>query len=175
MSTDKGVLSVFFHEDTDYARIIGQLLGRTPTYTPARFKGFSFCLQELDEMPRKIHDVLATKWPPNFRSYVLVRLPKHEAFGRIIDVTPKEMQILDAWYLTDLHWHNRVKVGTHRFANGERRSVSAHVLGERQSCGPIIPSRDQEQGLPFLNQYGLSTVLACQLREHMLKVLAPMQ
>lgn len=163
------VHSLFVHEDADYARIIQQLLGRMPASTPARFKGFGYCIQDLDETPRKIHDILSTKWPATFRSYVLVRLPKQEAAGRIIDVTREDMRILDAWHLTDLRWHSRVKIGTHEFASGKRRSVSAHVLGKRQSCGPVISLADQERGLPFLNEYGLSIVLTNQLRDAILR------
>ncbi len=82
---------------------------------PEVLRGFSLCIQRLDQVPDTIvpsapvqispRKILEGNWPSNFTSYIIKEDSEGQVNGTIWELTPLERELVRDWELVDFGWY----------------------------------------------------------------------
>lgn len=123
------------------------------TGTPAVLKGYSLCVQRLDQIPNTVLDtapvpispraLLKETWPDDFESYTIKPDPEGEVSGMIWELTPEEMDFLMDLEMYDFGWFKGISAEA-ALKDGTKVIIQTEGLREGQEIDRVVDGLNYE-------------------------------
>ncbi|HCC83608.1 TPA: hypothetical protein DEP96_02045 [Candidatus Uhrbacteria bacterium] len=93
------------------ATVIKAITGRSALHLPASLDGWHLCVQQLNDIPKKVQRLLRRAWGDSFVSYGIVKEPSSRVTGTLWLLTNAQRQAIHDWEFIGSWSHNvQVKV-----------------------------------------------------------------
>jgi hypothetical protein len=141
-----------------------KLVGR-----PAVLKGYSLCVQRMDQVPDTIFEtspvpispraLLKETWPDDFESYTIKPDPQGEVSGMVWELTPEEMAFVEDLEMYALGWFIGIKAEA-TMKDGTRIPVQTEGLREGQEVDRVVDGINYETWVHDRELHMKSTIKA---------------
>lgn len=128
--------------------------------TPAVLKGYTLCVQKLDQIPDVSiivgkpdlapQKLLRETWGDSFESYIIKRDPDGEVAGNIAYLSPEAGELLANWELEELGWFQTLH-GEAVTDNGVKINVVTDGLREGQQVDRKVDGHNYTPLQPWQN------------------------
>lgn len=118
----------------------------------AVLKGYTLCVQRLDQIPDSARENVTANWPQSFTSYTIKEDPEGEVHGTLWELTPQDRELVRDWELIDLGWYKdlKVKVTTE---DGQEIEVQTEGIGDRQEYDRGVDGTNYETWLNLPEEF----------------------
>ena len=114
------------------------ITGRKPEGSDFHLENYKLCIQNWNELPNHVREILSKKWNDNFRSYFIRPVKGKRVWGRLWSITPEERSLISRWEF----WYEPIKIRT-TTTNGDKIEVEADIINSF-SIGQIVDSEHYE-------------------------------
>ncbi len=98
------------------AAMIKAITGRSALHLPASLDGWHLCVQQLNDIPKKVQRLLRRAWGDSFVSYGIVKQPAVRVTGTLWLLTDAQHRAIHSWEFIGSWSHNvQVKAGINLF------------------------------------------------------------
>jgi hypothetical protein len=140
--------------------MIEAIVGRKPDGYPAKLEGYELCIQEWEEIPIEIQEILRNNWGLKFRTYCMRPREGSTITGQVWLLTEAERQSVKNWEF----WYQPIEVQV----EGQEGTISG-VETEMINDPKIKHVVEGENYPTFLNKKEAMLEVARKVRESYLK------
>jgi hypothetical protein len=91
------------------ADMMETIVGRRPNGQRGAVNGYELCIQNWEDIPEKVRDILSRYWDSSFRSYSIRHAEKNSVSGNVWLLKRSERDLVDNWEMNGL-WYHHAKI-----------------------------------------------------------------